>query len=57
VSSRTEKCLNLMDIKVGKMLAKVDEDLSINFASLGSTRSPGDANSWLEKEMPYHPLG
>jgi hypothetical protein len=55
VASRLEKRLDLMDVKVGKMLAKGD-DSAIRFAGLGFTK-PSDAHSWLEKEMPHHPSG
>jgi hypothetical protein len=50
VSPRLEKHLDIMDVKVGKMLSTGD-DAAISFAGLGVTK-PSNAHSWLEKEMP-----
>jgi hypothetical protein len=55
VEARIEECLNLLDIKVGKLFAK-GNNVSIKFSGLGVTKPP-DANSWLEKELPRHPAG
>jgi hypothetical protein len=55
VSSRLEKRLDLMDVKVSKMLSKGD-NAAIKFAGLGFTK-PSDAHSCLEKEMPHYRSG